>query len=160
VNCRRSAKVQDDDPRCLGVGVKEMIEKPDSHAIELRTGNHVFESAEGRLAGKVIAAFRKTVEGHLESGILPHGIAVVAVLIAAGDLVDPLGDQVRDRMHDRRCPTGIGNAIGKLRNDPGHGLDFLQQQDTGIAGGVATLEIKNHFFALDRRNGYFETIRK
>lgn len=85
-------------PRCRSQGNDRGTRQPYDRA---RTGNHVLQPAEGRLAGKVIAAFRKTVEGHLESGILPHGIAVVAVLIAAGDLVDPLGDQVRDRMHDR-----------------------------------------------------------
>lgn len=64
-------KVQNNDERCLGVGIEKMVEKADSHAIEFRPGNHVLKPAEGGLAGKIISVVRQVVKSHLQGGILP-----------------------------------------------------------------------------------------
>ena len=64
-------KVQNNDGRCLGVGVEKMVEKSDSHAIEFCPGNHVLKPAEGGLAGKIISAVRQAVKSHLQGRILP-----------------------------------------------------------------------------------------
>jgi hypothetical protein len=38
--------------------------------------------------------------------------------------------------------------VSKSRDDPGHGFSFAEEQDSGIAGGVAGLKIEEYFLAL------------
>ncbi len=122
-----------------------MVQQTDGHAIKFSAADHVFKPAERRLTGKIKAAVRQTVKVHLQGRIIAQGIAVIAIFVTAGDLVDTLRRKLSDRMHNRRRPTGIGDAVGQSRDNTGSEFGFAQKQDVGIAGNATTMEIKGHF---------------
>ena len=93
-------KVQDNNGRLFGVGVTKMVQKSNSHAVEFRTGDHVLKPAERGLAGKIKAAVRQTLKGHLQGWILAQGVAVIGILVTAGNLVDSLRQERWNSMGD------------------------------------------------------------
>ena len=75
--------------------------------------NGVLQAGEGRLARQVGLGVREPPAHEFEERVGAERIGVVLVLVAAGDLEDPLADQLGERV------TGLGPT--PVRDEPGEG---------------------------------------
>ena len=66
---------------------------------------------------------------------------VVEVLVAQGQGVDPLGDQLLDGVLDEVGVAVVGEAGGELADDPGESLGLAEQQGAAVGGDVAAVEV-------------------
>ena len=74
------------------------------HAGAGTAGHGVLQAGEGWLGGQVRRGLRQAATYQLEEGVGPQGGGVVLVLVAAGDLVDPLAHQRQQRVRHRPAP--------------------------------------------------------
>ena len=66
---------------------------------------------------------------------------IVEVLVAQGEAVDPLGEQLGHGVLDEVGVAMVGEAGGELANDPGEALGLAEQQGTAVGGDVAAVEV-------------------
>ena len=66
---------------------------------------------------------------------------VVEVLVAQGQGVDPLGEEVLQRVLDQLGVAMVGEAGGELADDAGELLDLAEQQGAAVGGDVAAVEV-------------------
>ena len=96
-----------------------------------------FDAVEGALAGQGLASIGLAAAGFAggvrladdggQQRIVAEVVMVVEVLVAQGQAVDPLGDEVLQRVLDQVGVTMIGEAVGELADDPGELLDLPEQ---------------------------------
>ena len=67
---------------------------------------------------------------------------VVQILIAQGQTIDSLGHQLLHRMFDQIGIPIIGEAAGKLVEDPDALLDLPQEQTTAVTADRSTVELR------------------
>ena len=68
-------------------------------------------------------------------------VVVVEVLVAQGQGVDPLGEEVLDGVLDEVGVAVVGEAGGELADDPGESLGLAEQQGAAVGGDVAAVEV-------------------
>ena len=96
---------------------------------------------------------------HRQQGIIPQLLVIVQIFISQGQPIDSLGHQLLYRMFDQIGIPIIGEAGGKLVEDPNALLDLPQQQTTAIAGDCPAIELRPDVASLlrtqiRRRTGY------
>ena len=67
---------------------------------------------------------------------------VVQIFIAQGQTIDSLGYQLLYRMFDQIGIPIIGEAAGKLVEDPDALLDLPQEQTTAVTADRSTVELR------------------
>ncbi len=100
----------------------------------------VLQAREGRLAGKVGAAFGQAPADQLEQGVGAERLGVVLVSVAAGDLVDALADKVDERMADATRRPPIGDAAGAGGTQVEGGISLRPPGQAAIAGQPARIK--------------------
>ena len=68
-----------------GEAATEDVDQRRRHARHLDAGRCVLQAAHGRLGTEVAAAFWRPARGQLEQRVGAEGVAVVGILVAAGD---------------------------------------------------------------------------
>ena len=58
----------------------------------------VMDFGRAEMAGQIIPCYRQTITGHLHRRIRSQTIAIVRILIALGDLIDPLTPKITEAM--------------------------------------------------------------
>jgi hypothetical protein len=96
---------------------------------------------EGGLTGQG-RIIRQAATGQLEERIMPQGIGIVLLLIAAGELEDPLPDERLKRVLDR-AGAPVRDGRSKDSAEPEGGIGFRQPGETAIRGQVASIEAGN-----------------
>ena len=66
---------------------------------------------------------------------------VVEVLVAQGQAVDALGDEMLDGVLDEVGVAMVGEAGGELADDAGELLGLAEQQGAAVGGDVAAVEV-------------------
>jgi hypothetical protein len=110
-----------------------------------------FEAVERALAGQCLAAIAGSFPG-LAGGIGPandgsqEGVAsevvvVVEVLVAQGQGVDALGDELLEGVLDEPGIAMVGEAAGELADDAGDLFGLLEQQGAAIGGDGTAVEV-------------------
>ena len=116
--------------------------------IEVGPGEGVLQPRERRLAGQGFVP-GKSAAGHLQDRIEAQPVGIVGVFVAAGDLIDPLRDQL---------PEGMARVAGvaAFRNDRGHPpdeahppFDLPKKKRAGVGGDLPAVEIGRNLFSLD-----------
>jgi hypothetical protein len=80
-----------------------------------------------------------------QQGVAAEVVVVVEVLIAQGQAVDPLGDEIGQGMLDEVRVAMVGEAGSELVDDSGELLGLAEQQRAAIGSDVATVEVGEHF---------------
>src|SRR6185437_662919 len=110
-----------------------------------------FEAVQGALAGQRLAPAalpRPGLAGGValtddggEPGVAAEVVVAVEVLIARGQGVDPLGDQLLDGVSGAVRFAVVGEAGGELPDDPGESLGLAEQRRPTVGGDVAAVEV-------------------
>jgi hypothetical protein len=82
---------------------------------------------------------RQATAGQLEEGIMPQGVGIVLVLIAAGKLEDPLADEGLEGVR-HRTGAPVGDLGGQGSAQPEGRIGFSEPGKTAITGQVAGIE--------------------
>jgi hypothetical protein len=159
-------EVQDDPLGRSGVGLEEEVHEEAFDvagaagdllvaAASIGTDGGQFQTIQGALAGQGLAAIATALSrpargvGLADDGgqerVASQVVMVVEVLIAQGQGIDPLGDQLVGRVFD---PVGFavaGEAGGELMDDAGELLGLAEQQGTAVGGDVAAIEVRDDF---------------
>src|SRR5512144_2151668 len=69
-----------------------------------------------------------------EQGVAPQVVMVVEVLVAQGQAVDPLGDEIGEGVLDEVGLAVVGEAGGELTDDGGELLGLAEQQGAAVGG--------------------------
>src|SRR6188474_2031719 len=77
--------------------------------------------------------------------ILAQAGCVVGVLVAGGDLVDPLPQESKNRVLDIALIAPIGNQLFKLRRQADTLIKLAQHHQAGIGSDRSTVEIQLQF---------------
>jgi hypothetical protein len=115
-----------DDRKAVAIQVEHR------HAIEFRAPRHVLQAGDGRLWAERRPRNRRSVQRHLEDGVVPEHVAVVAVRIAGRnrqhakpqDLIEPMGNLPR--------LPGIMQASCQPGRKVQPAFDILEQQEAAI----------------------------
>jgi hypothetical protein len=91
-----------------------MLDQDFRDAVKIRTRDGVLQPRERRLAGQR-RPVGKSFAGHLQGRVVPQRVRVVGVLVAAGDLEDPLFEHVQElwkgQFPQLQIREGIGHAF-------------------------------------------------
>ena len=93
------------------------------------------------MTGKIVARQRESIAGGLQTRIGTQVVAVIGVLIAAGDLEYTLPNEVGMSMVDIALMSVIRQRFYDAVHDPDLGFRLPQQQGTPIAGRRAAVKI-------------------
>ena len=94
-----------------------------------------------RLAGQIVSREGQSLARDLQTRIGSQVVAVIGVLIPAGDLKNALADEIRIGMVDVALMSPIRHRPHESVHDPCTGFRLSQKQDAPIAGGRAAVEI-------------------
>lgn len=141
--------VQRDGRRGPGKASAEDVHQRRRHPRRLDARRHVLQPAHGRLGTQVPTALRRAPHRQLEQRVGTQAVAVVGVLVTAGDgqhaEAQHLGQRVDGLRRIAPVPDATGQLIGKAETP----LRFAQQQKAAIRGDQATIEGRRHFLAPD-----------
>jgi len=108
---------------------------------------------DGLLVGVILQARERRLRGQrigfaddgLKGGIASQRVGVVAVLIACGDLVDPLTEHLVDVVLDKDRMAPVVNETPKPLGERQLLVKLAQEQKSRVAGDLATVKIQDDF---------------
>jgi hypothetical protein len=113
--------------------------------VEVRTGHLMFEPGEGWGTGQVLSRIeRSAFHTQLKQGIVPQTVGIIAVRIAGGELIDPLGKEVPERMGDVRRVTLVTHGGSQAFGQADLPVDPPEQEGTEVGRQRPTVKIGPH----------------
>ena len=109
----------------------------------------VLQAAHGRLRTEVAAAFRRPAHGQLKQGVDAQGVAVVGVLVAAGDREHAEAKQRGERVNHQRRIAPVADATRQRLGQAETALRLTQQHKATVRRDQATVEASRHLLASD-----------
>jgi hypothetical protein len=95
----RVIQVQDNRRRRFGVTGNEVIDERLGEPVDVLAIHTVLQPREGRSARQGLRGIQRyPLHAELKHGIVPETIGIIAIRIAGGELIDPLREQVTQRM--------------------------------------------------------------
>ena len=132
-----------------GEAAAEDIDQHRGHPCYLKPRGRVLQSAHGRLRAQRAAALRRLAHGQFEQGIGAQGVAVVGILVPAGDREHAEAQHRRKRVdHQRRVPA-VPDAARQSIGQPEPAFGPAQQDQRAVGREQPSLEIGGHFLASD-----------
>lgn len=114
------------------------------HPPEFPFADRVFEPRKRWLTGQIRFAIRHPPRGDLERRIAAQKVGIVAVLVAASDLIDPLAQSLNGKV----AHLGRIAPVGQTGRQPGHQVQPLvylaHDEHPRVAGQIAAVEIDQH----------------
>ena len=141
--------VEQDAPRDLREAVAEQLDHRIHHADERCLRRQVLQPRHGRLRAEFGARLGQVAHRHLESGIIPQGVAVVGIRVTGGDQQSPVADHLGKAMPHPPWRPWIGDAASQPLGDTEPPLDLGQHQHAGIRGQPPAVEGDMHRLAGD-----------
>ena len=80
--------------------------------------------------------------------IVSQLLMIVQIFVSQGQTIDPLGYHLLHPVFDTLRIAIIGEAIGKLAENPDPFLDLPQQQTAAVAGDRSTVELRPDLASL------------
>ena len=111
-----------------------------AHAIEVRPLRQVFDARDGRLRAQRRPRDRRPVQRHLEGGIVPQHVAIVAIRIAGHDRQHAKPQDFIKGMRDLAGLPRIVQASRQAVRQIQPPFDVLEQQDTTIGRGAPSVD--------------------
>ena len=149
------------DRRRRGIeGTAEDVDQGSRQAPRLAERGRVLEPAHGRLRTEIAAALRRPADRQFEQRIAAQIVAIVGVLIAAGDREHPEPQHRRQRVNRPRRVAPFPDAAGQRRGQPEPALRRTQQHQPAVRRDRTAREIGGHLLALygwqiEREKGIF-----
>ena len=125
----------------------EEIDQRRRHARHLDARGRVLQPAHGRLRAQRAAALRRPADGQLEQGIGAQGVAVVGILIPAGDREHAETQHRRQRVDHRRRVAPVPDVARQRLGQAEPALSLAQQDQAAVRRDQAAHEIGGHLFA-------------
>ena len=141
--------VDDDLLGRLLVGSEEGVQQRARQAVEIAAADPVLQTRQGRLTGQIRARQRRPLARGFQPRITAQIVAVIGVLVAAGDLKDALPQKVLAGVVDVAGMSPIRQRRHHALKDAGAGFGHSQQQQAPILGATAPIEIGFDFLARD-----------
>ena len=132
-----------------GEGATEEVDQRGRHARHLDAGWCVLQAAHGRLGTEVSAAFRRVARGELEQGVRAQRVAVVGILVAAGDREHTEAQHRGERVDDQRLIAPVANTACQRLGQAETAFRFAQQHEAAVRRDQAAIEGGAHLLALD-----------
>jgi len=108
--------------------------------------SNLINSQSVEMAGQVIPCYRQTITGHLHRRIRSQTIAIVRILIAQGDLIDPLTPKITEAMIHITLMPIIRYTVTKTLNQPYGLVHSSKINNTAVTCQPAAIEVGLHFF--------------
>ena len=89
----RGIRIKNNGLRRTIIGIKETVQKGLGYPIQVRSGDRVLQPGHRRLTGQSIPRDRQPLTGRFQDRIMPELIAIIGILIATGNLKNPLPQQ-------------------------------------------------------------------
>ena len=124
--------VQGDGGRGLGEALTEEVDQRRRQARRLKAGGRILEPAHGRLGTERAATLGRPSRRQLEQRIAAQGIAIVAILVAAGDGQHAETQHRGQGMGDARGIAPVADAGRQSRGQAQPALDVTQQNQAAI----------------------------
>ena len=152
--------IQRDRRRRGREGAAEEVDQGGRQARHLDPRRRVLQPAHGRLGTQVAAALRRPAHGQLEQGIAAKRVAVVGVLITAGDREHAETQHRRQRVDHPFRIAPLPDAAGQRLGKPEPALRRAQQHQPAVGRDRTAREIGGHLLALngwkiERQQGIF-----
>ena len=130
-----------------GEAAAEDVDQGGRHARHFDAGRRVLQPTHGRLGTQVAAALRRPADGQLEQGIAAQRVAVVGILVPAGDREHAEAQHRRERVdHQRRVPP-VPDAARQPLGQPEPAFGPAQQDQPAVRRDRPTREIGGHLLA-------------
>ena len=138
----RMIEVQDNRggrPRIAG---NEVVDERLGETVEVRAGHLMFEPGEGRRTRQVLGGIeRDAFDTQLKHGIVPETVRIIAVRIAGGDLIETLGEEVPERMVNRRWVALVTHGRGQALCQADLTVDTPEQEGAEVGRQRPTVKI-------------------
>ena len=145
--------VEDDLLGRLRVGGQEGVQQGARQAVEIGAADLILQTRQRRLTGQIRARSRRPLTGGFQRRITAQLVAVVGVLVAAGNLKDALAQKVLVRVVDVAGMPPVTQGGHHALDDTHDGFGRSQQQHTAVLGKAAAVEIGFDFFARNPCEG-------
>jgi len=140
--------VQHDRNRRSPVRLDERIGQDLGDAVKTGARDGVLQTREPRLAGQR-RILGKLLAGHLQGRVVPQRVRIVGILVAAGDLEDPLFEHVQERMPGiagmAAIVQNLGDAVEKLQA----AFNFPKEEHAGVGRDFAARKVEFELFFLE-----------
>jgi hypothetical protein len=135
-------EVQDNRGGRLRIARNELVDKRPGEPVEISAGHLMFEPGEGRGTRQVLDGIeREAFHAHLKQGIVPETVRIIAVGIAGGDLIDPLGQEVPERMVNIGWMACVVHRSGQALCQADLAVDPSQQEGAKVGRQRPTVEL-------------------
>ena len=132
-----------------GEAAAEEIDQRRRHARHLDARGRVLQPAHGRLRAQRAAALRRPADGQLEQRIGTQGVAVVGILVSAGDREHAEAQHRRQRVHHQRRIAPFPDAARQRLGQAKPAFGPAQQDQPAVRRDQPAPEIGGHLLAFD-----------
>jgi hypothetical protein len=141
----RVIDIQKDGLRRFAVRLNKHIHKCFCNPIKICSGETVLKPADGRLAGQWWILIRQPLTGYFHNRIAPQFIAVIAVLIAAGDLENPLFEKLEELMFDITGMASVPQGISHFTDQADAVFNLSEEKKTSVGTDLTAVKIGFNF---------------
>ena len=141
--------VERDRRRRAREGAAEGIDQGSRHARHLAARGRVLQTAHGGLGTEIAAALRRPAHGQFEEGIAAQGVAVVGILISAGDREHAEAKHRRQRVDHPLRVAPLPDAARQRLGQAEPALRRAQQHQPAVRRDRPALEIGGYLLAAD-----------
>jgi hypothetical protein len=138
--------IQNDALRRFLVRVYEHIDKHFCDPVKVSPGETIFKPAYGRLRSQIRLIIGQSLTGYFHYRIFPQLVAVVSILIAAGNLENPLLEKLKELMFDITGVAPVPQRISHFADQTYPVFNLPEEKKTGIGTDLSTVEISFNFF--------------
>ena len=130
-------------------GAAEDVDQGGRQARHLDAGRRVLKPAHGGLGTQRAPALRRPAGRQLEQGIVAQGVAVVGILVSAGDREHAKAQHRRQRVNHPVGVAPLPDAAGQRLGQPEPALRRAQQHQPAVGRDRPAREIGGHLLALN-----------
>ena len=110
------------------------------HPVECAAARGILEPRDRRLRSQGLAGDRVPIQQQLVDGVVGKVLGIVAVRMTAGDAVDPLTDQVLQRVPNPLRRARVDQTPGERLDEAEDALGRLEQDGSAIGAGLGPVE--------------------
>jgi hypothetical protein len=149
----RVVELSDHGLRRGGIAVDKGLDKGPGKAVGILAIALVFQAGHGGGTGQRLRVIeRSAVEAERKERVMPEAVGIIAIGIARGDLLHPLGDEVTQGMIDRGRMARVMESSGQTRGEADLAINAAQEEDTKVRRQGAALKIGTDSRAGHGRN--------
>src|SRR5918994_6222113 len=135
-------QVEDNGGRRLGIAGNEVVHEGLGEPVEIRAGHPVFESGEGGGTRQILCRIKRdTFHTQFKHGIVPETVRIIPISIARSNLIDPLGEEVAQRVVDIRRMAFVAHRGGQPLGEADLSVNPSEQEGAKVGGQRPAIKI-------------------